>query len=70
MRVNRERLTASLSRIGGEKPTYVEPRDDGFVAFFASELAALRVAYHYRLKVVTCTYRRALGVWSVAVKNS
>lgn len=65
----KKRLARDLAQAAGSDPTYVEPRADGFVAFFADELSALRVAYRYRQKKVTCTHRPALGVWSVTVKN-
>ena len=64
-----KKLATGLETIAGSAPTYVEARPDGFVAFFADELSALRVAYHYRKKKVTCTHRQALGVWSVTVHH-
>jgi len=58
-------LTHELRSVAGEAPVYVEVKTPGFVAFFETEIAALRVAYHYRQKRVVCAYREALRVWSV-----
>ncbi|PRG12199.1 hypothetical protein C6Q17_14165 [Burkholderia contaminans] len=69
MRDAKNHLTSTLTGIAGSAPTFVEVRTDGFVAFFSDELSALRVAYHYRNKKVTCSHRRALRVWSVTVHN-
>lgn len=68
--MDERKLTSGLETIAGSAPTYVEAKPDGFVAFFTDELPALRVAYHYRRKKVTCTHRKALGVWSVTVRNT
>ncbi|CAB3779311.1 hypothetical protein LMG28688_00799 [Paraburkholderia caffeinitolerans] len=62
-------LLNTLTEVAGSAPTFVEIRADGFVALFSDELNALRVAYHYRKKKVTCSHRRALRVWSVTVRN-
>lgn len=58
-------LTRELCDAAGEEPVYVEVKAAGFVAFFATELGALRVAYRYRQKRIVCAYREALRVWSV-----
>ncbi|SIT50467.1 hypothetical protein BN2476_830038 [Paraburkholderia piptadeniae] len=69
MRDAKSQLTKKLTEVAGSEPTFVEARPDGFIAFFGDELSALRVAYHYRKKKVTCSHRRALRVWSVTVRN-
>ncbi len=67
MRRDIARLRKALAEIAGEAPSHIERSDGGYVAFFGSELAALRVAYAYRDQRVTCEYREALETWSVTV---
>jgi hypothetical protein len=66
--LDRYALIRNLRDVAGEEPPYVEVKAGGFVAFFASELGALRVAYHYRQKRIVCAYREALRVWSVTLE--
>jgi tagatose-1,6-bisphosphate aldolase non-catalytic subunit AgaZ/GatZ len=62
------RFAADLTKMAGEAPKEIFDYSDGWSAFFATEIAALRVANRYSTadRVKFCPN---VGWWSASVRN-